>query len=70
MSLNAKRIKMLDKQRIDRALSGIWKKRELLRSKIKPLQAQLKPLEQADKRLADAMIKIIDKTIINGIHTK
>lgn len=61
---------MLDKQRIDRALSGIWKKRELLRSKIKPLQAQLKPLEQADKRLADAMIKIIDKTIINGIHTK
>ena len=61
---------MLDKQIIDNALSSIWKKREILRDKMKPLQAQLKPLEQADKKLAIQMIKIIDKTIINGIHIK
>ena len=61
---------MLDKQIIDNALSSIWKKREILRDKMKPLQAQLKPLEQADKKLANEMIKIIDKTIINGIHIK
>ena len=61
---------MLDKQIIDNALNSIWKKREILRAKIKPLQAQLKPLEQADKKLANEMIKIIDKTIINGIQIK
>ena len=61
---------MLDKQIIDNALSSIWKKREILQDKMKPLQAQLKPLEQADKKLANEKIKIIDKTIINGIHIK